>query len=288
VFVGQTRFSLFMPGAGAWRASGNSIFRTESEYRAYLFSEERLDIRSRIFFNYSLPQLADAAEGYDVTHLISYSENLPRKYQRKLEEASIEYSFLELDKVKTGGKPVNPKDIVSRRAGGVQRLFAEYRLDDDDMLSVDYFERLAEYVRPEYVGMYVSFGAGIAAIYVEGRFYDARRSRFPLIAIGLAKVCQIDPDGTITSPKKISHTMSDTVAPVILDSRRIMYIWTRLESSDMAVKDSTVKSQAELREILRKRNSKYPFLEDMEEVRVQFPHVVSRVTADPELFPVNV
>src|SRR5699024_123586 len=98
MFIGQTRFSLFMPGSSAWRASDNTRFRSESEYLEYLYSEERLEARAKLFFDFSLPQLADAARGYDVTHLVSYSDSLPAKYQRQLEEAAAGYDFLQLDR----------------------------------------------------------------------------------------------------------------------------------------------------------------------------------------------
>lgn len=285
MFIGQTRFSLFMPGSTNWRASDNTRFRSENEYLEYLYSEERLEARTKLFLDFSLPQLADAARGYDVTHLVSYSDSLPAKYQRQLEEAAAGYDFLQLDRVEAGNKATSPVAVAKRKANSKERLFIEYRLDDDDMLAVSYFDQLSAYARPEFVGMYVSFGAGIAVVYVDGKLYDARTCRHPMVAIGLAKICGIDQSGDVQAPKNIRHVIADTAAPVILDSRELSYVWTRHDSQDTAVKPAAGKTLSELREYLRHRNSRHPLVEDMDEVERHFPHIVNSMTADLDAFP---
>ena len=57
-FIGQTRFSLYVPNSVAWNVSNF----TEQEYIAHLFSDERMNVRAKIFSELSIP-LMDKMKG---------------------------------------------------------------------------------------------------------------------------------------------------------------------------------------------------------------------------------
>lgn len=286
MFIGHTRFSLFLPGDTSWRASRGELYKSEDEYRDYLFSQDRLDTRSRLFFEMSLPQLSAAAENHDVTHVVSYTETLPERYKRLIEDAAAEHSFLVPNKVSADRKSVSRSSIAKEKAAGAERVFAEYRLDDDDILSVDYFDQLASYTRPEFVGMVVSFGAGITAIYLDGQFYDVRWIQKPKIAVGLARICGVASDGSITAPRSApSHMRVDEYAPLIVDSRRPSYISTRHQTQDSSLMRLANKTEEERLKHLRWVNQKNPPVEDVAIAETPFPHIAHLMTGDLDLNP---
>jgi len=68
-FIGRTRYSLFVPNSASWRLSQAEDDQRAEEYQETLYNEDRLKVREDIFLNHTLPNLALAAEGFDVTHV---------------------------------------------------------------------------------------------------------------------------------------------------------------------------------------------------------------------------
>lgn len=237
LFIGHTRFSLFEPNSGAWVASNNSKFTSEDEYRAYLFSEERLSLRTKIFTEYSLPILASASSGYEYFHVVSYSDTLPAAYESALTDAAEEYPFVILNKYVGGHCTSNTHHVVARLFGpGGARSRGEaiglFRLDDDDLVTADYFRRMAQHVREDNVGYQVSFARGITALYRDGLFENFRETYHPMNSMGLLSVGRVTATGQFELPKEVSHTRSDRANPVILDARHLAYLWVRHETQD--------------------------------------------------------
>lgn len=231
----------------------------------------------------TLPQLAIAAKGRNVHHIVSYSDSLPHKYKRQLVEFAKLHHFIVLDECSESDKPMTPEELArSLIAQGEAALFAEYRVDDDDVLPVDYYGQLAPYLDTPFVGMYVSLGAGLTAIYRNGHFYDVRRCHSPMLAIGLAKICRIGEFGELDAPPVTRHTVADTVAPVILESRRLGFLWARHPDQDTAVSLSFSQSRGELFERARRQIERFPVEENMELVGEQFPTIRNRIHTDPE------
>lgn len=237
LFIGHTRFSIFNPDSIAWVASNGTRFASAEEYKAYLYSEERISLRCQIFIEYSLPQLALAAADHELHHVVSYSESLPREYQKELEEAAARFPFVVLACEGSGHKTLNPH-VLARQLifesdeRDSNEAFGLYRLDDDDLLSVDYFDQVQAFVRPDNVGMQVSLGRGVTVIYVDGEFYNAREAYSPMNSMGLLSICKFDEKGALVKPVDASHNRSDRSNPVILDSRKLSYLWVRHASQD--------------------------------------------------------
>lgn len=281
MFVGHTRFSLYQPRSTAWQASNGSRFSDSTEYKRHLFSDRRLEPRTRIFLEYTLPLLAKATSRYHVQHIISYSSELPPEYENALKNAAREFPFLILDKCSENQPPLTSGDYVSRiQRRGESMIFGSYRLDDDDVLPLTYFKQMERYLRPEYRGMNVSLGAGLTALYVDGEFYNARRCYHPMLGLGLLDVCQISATGKITAPRPIAHSRSDRANPVILDSRELGYLWVRHPLQDTALTASSL-NQEQLLERARKHMNIHPPAADREEIHKHFGTFSSRIHTRP-------
>lgn len=225
-YIGVTRFSLFIPESGSWRLSSTKT--SEEAYRRALFDEERLRSRFDIFSTISVPQLEAASKSFNVRHYIQYSSLLPQKFQDLLAELAERYSFLRLFKNDSTEQHAGLIESAAREltpATGVEdKLFVWYRLDDDDILSTNYFARLARYARQDNVGNVVSFGLGYAAAYHAQTLWNIRTDYRPKNSIGQAYISSIDSSGRVISPPPQNHALIDRWAPTILDSREPMFI----------------------------------------------------------------
>lgn len=283
LFVGHTRFSVFQPRSGAWKATNGTRFKTEEEYRSYLFSDERLANRADIFLNFSLPQVAKAAEGRNVVHLVSYSHYLPEKYELRLIEAAKKYSFVVLDKVSPSGEQLTTEDIArdelfSKFSSDPYQPFGVYRLDDDDLLPIDYFERHEKYVKEPFVGMQVSLGTGITAIYADGKFVNARRCYHPMLAIGFMSIQRFAEAGLVRPKTNVSHNMSDRYFPVVLDSSGLGFLWTRQVEQDTSLGLASSDREGILTSI-RNHINVHPPIDQSDNFEKYFPLLGGKLTA---------
>jgi hypothetical protein len=291
-YIGHTRFSLLIPESPAWFASNGSRFSNLGEYRDYLYSDERLSIRSDIFFNISLPQLRLASEGHEFRHVISYSDSLPIEYREQLAAAADEYEFLVLDCHGERGlrRPVNSIAKEMFAGGGNKRglTFGMFRLDDDDILAADFFSQMDQYVSDEHVGMQVSLGAGVTALYEGGKLYNPRHAHHPMIAIGLLNVCRFDADGQLIAPSEASHNRSDRTNPVILDSRKTSYVWLRHLEQDTTLRQASTDPR-EVLEATLKDMDHFPRAKDMSALAHAFPYLADRLRPqrDPSMLLVS-
>lgn len=273
LFIGHTRFSLFNPKSSSWRAT-NGRFATPEEYEAYLYSDERLTIRCKIFLEQSLPQLEAASKDHDLLHVVSYSGNLPAKFQQLLEDAADRFSFLVLDRHSEGRRPTDIDALARERLGGAG-AFATYRLDDDDLLTVDYFNQVAPYVRPENAGMQVSLASGLTALYADGKYSNIRETYWPMLAIGLLSICRFDTDGSLVKPAHAPHHLSDRTNPVILDSRKTSYLWVRHVDQDTAMDFNPDEARAKLVASM----SRFPAVNEYVDLANLFPVLAKNIRA---------
>lgn len=267
-FFGITRFSIYSPGSKAWAFSQQS----ESEYLEGLYSDERMIPRVEIFINRSLPIYQLMADKYSYRHILLYSEILPEKWKRALEEAAERFPVLVL--VKDGTKHSAP--MLEFLRGKESSSVAWFRVDDDDLLSSDYLDQLSSYVKPEFEGMAVSFGAGIAAYYSDGTFKNFRKYRFHLPSQGQAFIGRYDAKrGALDFPSGGDHTTIDMRTPVILDSRRPTYVCTHHASQDTKVNKDKGTVVSTVNSIL----SKMPQAENCTSLIELFPTMASDFAA---------
>lgn len=269
-FVGHTRFSLYQPRSRAWALSQGD------NYKERLFADRRLIPRLRIFTDHSLRLLEIAQRGHSVRLIVSYSREMPGEYRTALHRAADNYPFVILDECVEGVGQANmvrtALQMMERRPG----VFATFRVDDDDILPVDYFDRMSQHIRRDTVGSYVSLGRGVTATHDGEHFGKPHTVVHRMYSAGLLSVCSFDGQSTETPSPAQAHNRADEAAPTILDSRDLGFVWTRSLTQDTATVRGT-DSLGELdREISRLPESNY---EDVERL---FPGVFSTSRAHGE------
>lgn len=280
IFIGHTKFSVYTPVSGAWKATNGTRFKNQEEYKKYLFSDSRLKPRIDIFVNYSLPQLSLATRGHNVKHLVFYSEFLPSKYEQILLAAGEKYSFLILEKQRIGVAPTSLESFARvqlQSSGNPMQPFGIFRLDDDDILPADYFDQNARYVKHEFVGMQITHGVGVSAIYKDGQFFNARKTYHPMLNIGFASIHEFDSSGEMTKLPVASHNVADRTYPVILDSRKLGYLWTRHPAQDTAL-GLIETDESSLIDTLKRDMNRHPAIQDMGELSKSFPVLKEVIT----------
>lgn len=282
MFVGHTRFSLFVPDSASWRASNEQSRFTEDEYRDYLYDDDRLTLRADIFLNHTVPTLAQAAEGFDVKHIVSFSESLPLKFKNRLREAAHKYEVLHLDELPDGD---NGWTAVRRyiQSTGFKGTFGRYRLDDDDILSLHYFRTTQQYVKSEFEGMLVSMPLGVEAVYADEQFFHLREAHTPMNSMGLLSVCSVQDDGTVVEPQSGPHDKSDRFAPVILDASHLGYLRVIHPGQDNAMRHEPAVVMARLMENM----AAFPPFADVAALEAAFPTVTEQLQGQSTQLTVN-
>lgn len=230
-----------MPNSGQWEASNNSRFKTPDEYRDYLYSDERMGVRTEIFINQSLPILAKASVGYGYYHVVTYQDLMPAKFQHMLEDAAERYPFLALDKIVDGVGTMNSHRLLHRLHSPGKRMrgqpFGLFRLDDDDLLTMDYFDQMAPHIRQDTIGQRVSLGRGITALYRDGKYENIRNAYRLMNSMGLLSVGVVDASGKLILPPDVAHNRSDSHGTVIVNSERQSWLWVRHAGQDTALRE---------------------------------------------------
>lgn len=242
LFIGHTRFSVHQYKSGSFKATrqGDGGLFSEKEYTDWLYDEERLAPRTEIFIEESLPQLAASADACDLVHIVHYSASLPQKYQDLLRDAAVEYPFLHLNEAPSLVAPSAPSkkvlNAVLRGRLPEDRVFGIYRLDDDDVLPVNFFTRMSPYLVDEHVGWRISFPESLTAVRTKSEYILPWSRYFPKAAAGLMSIHQKLEDGSITGlqdrPPAKGHMKLDTAFPTVLDSREPGFFQARHKSQD--------------------------------------------------------
>lgn len=242
MIFGVTRYSVFIPGAKSWRASGMS----EADYRSHLYDPQRMKIKEKIFEDYSLPLiLTNLENNRNYYHFMEYSEELPRQYKDKLFEMCESHDRIVMIKHgEEGGRIDKIKEIVKRHAEKKSLsycVFGTFKLDDDDLISIDFVSRVNNYLEKRFVGFAISFGKGVIG-HFDPEFNDYisfKEVYQPKVNIGLTTIGSAEiVDGRLvgfrlTSPG--SHMSVDERLPLILDSREKIFLWTKSGVQDTAV-----------------------------------------------------
>lgn len=281
LFVGHTRFSVHQFGSryfNATREGSDGVGFTEQEYTDWLYSDERMNPRTEIFTQLSLPQLAQAAEDFNVVHYVSFSPSLPKKHKDALVAAAERYDFLELNETDKTVSSTPTRNLIRKAAqkhGLESGPVGVYRLDDDDVLSVNYFHLMAPYVRESHIGWWASQGLGIAAIRVGDDFVYVRDYYYPKSAFGPLCIAGYD-HGDVTHTQAPKHTIMDHSNPTILDSREPAYFHIRHRGQDSTLGGKPMPFYPEA--MLRIR-SQGPA--DLNQVRALFPLLADKLQLTP-------
>lgn len=281
LFVGHTRFSVHQFGSryfNATREGQAGAGFTEDQYTAWLYSDERLNPRTEIFTQLSLPQLAEAAKDFNVVHYVSYSPSLPQKHKDALLAAAERYDFLELNETERTVSSTPAKSLIRKAAhkhGLTSGPIGVYRLDDDDVLSVNYFHLMAPYVRSSHIGWWASQGLGVAAIRVVDEYVYVRDYYYPKSAFGPLCIAGYD-EGEVTHTQAPKHTIMDHTNPTILDSREPAYFHIRHRGQDSTLGGKPLPFYPEAMMRIRSQGPA-----DLTQVRTLFPLLADKLHLTP-------
>lgn len=282
LFIGHTRFSVHTYGSGqfnATRDASQGVGFTEAEYTSWLYDDRRLGPRMEIFTRYSLPQLARASEACHLVHYVSYSPSLPERYKTRLRKAAEDYEFLEINETSGTVSSFPPRKLIGevvKKFNPASGVYGVYRLDDDDILSVNYFDQMAPYVTPEHRGWWVSLGSGVAAINDGSCHVFARKHYRPKFALGLLYVGGVTDGGEVDPIRVRKHTVVDKYAPTIIDSRDAAFFHLRHEGQDSSLDAKVKPFYAEAYANLRGGDPA-----DLDVVRANFPYLSDVVSVSP-------
>lgn len=262
VFLGVTRFSIFSHGSSAWNLSKFE----KDKYFNELYQEERMNVRFDIFFNKALPIYEKWTNKHNYIHVIHYSMVMPKKYIDKLKKYSEKYSFIVLQEVDESDlTEINYKELLKNYDDVNLTVF---RVDDDDILSLDYLDKLSKY--SNYFGMIVSFGCGLSAYYNGKEYTEFRECHHRFLALGMAFIGKYSKNNNkVFLPRGGNHVEVDRFSPVIIDSTEPMFIWTQHKQQDTKVsyvdksyKISQVLDKNELISNTLNYSLKFPTLEE--------------------------
>lgn len=291
LFFGHTRFSVHQYGSGSFTVtkSDGTFGLNEEEYTKWLYDERRLDERTEIFLDLTVPQLEISSRGHELIHVVSVSPSLPDKYRRQLDLAAEHYSFLRVRETSRRAPAFAPPMLMRRvlRSRNIPgEIFGSFRLDDDDVLVADYFDRMSEYLIPEHIGWRVSFSSGLASIHTEAGYFEPYKEYDPKTGAGLLAIHQWSSSaqkirGLMEKHHRQGHHKVDSNFPTILDG--ISPGWLR---SRHRTQDSTASSRQAGMFLTREyRLSQRRQKADMEEASRLFPLLNKRIISDPPAHP---
>lgn len=236
------------------------------EYLNAIFAPERLAARESLFSGLTLPSIANQTLKPDRSwfrlHILT-SDALPAENRANLDRIIAPYDWAHIHSGPVEGpggrhhqhwvseflketaqrpRPTWAETIFGRQPQREPFPFMTMRLDDDDGLSEDFFERLRPYCTADHEGHVISFGQGYCALYDPDseRFTDFAKILSPNIGLGLSCVSMFDPQsGKITSKVKDifeagTHHHVANKAIVITDNIKPSYIRTIAPNQDSA------------------------------------------------------
>ena len=215
--IGVTRFSVVKPGGSGL----NLVSKNKDDHEEYLkqlFDEERMLDRIHIFGRLAAPIYQSFADRYDYVHLVQYSKELPERYRLALQKIAGKYPVIKPVLVTDESIVDSVKKHVLTWDKGFRGVFAWIRVDDDDLLSIDYLDALSRYLTVKNVGCAISFSTLIVGQYSTGRLLNFRQAVQPKNSIGQAYVCWANRiTGVVDTPPMYSHAEIDKHLPLILD-----------------------------------------------------------------------
>ncbi|MCT1403453.1 putative rhamnosyl transferase [Paenibacillus sp. p3-SID867] len=229
------RYSLLTSKRDSW-----IIARQDFEnYRKQLFDNGRLSQREQFFEKITLSSIINQSikpNKDNCTLIILTSDELPKEHYNKLHDMVSIYPWVKIISLPPDGNFGNSISSIVKTellSFNEEVCYCTVRLDDDDGLSFNYFEKIQQYMHSKFNKMCISFGLGVAGVYdpLSGVFTSVHEYYQPKIAIGLAYIDQFNPQDKIDSEIITifhlgNHQKIDSRCPVVVDSRDIIFFRT--------------------------------------------------------------
>ncbi|KIC32468.1 putative rhamnosyl transferase [Leisingera sp. ANG-M7] len=135
--IGLCRFSY--PALGGFQVEHDTV----AERIAYLYSEERMEERFRLFETVALPSLRAQTDA-DFDLIIVTGDSLPRHHRGRLQDLTAD-----MPQVRIVAEPPRRhrqvmKEILNAARRNPDQPCLQFRADDDDAVAVEFVERLRE------------------------------------------------------------------------------------------------------------------------------------------------
>ena len=138
--IGLCRFSY--PALGGFQVT----HETTEERIAYIWAEDRLEERFRLFECVTLPGLR-AHTDQDFTLIVLIGDSFPKHHRDRLRDLTADLRQIKI----VAQPPQNNREIAKALLNGARRNpdspCIQFRLDDDDAVAVDFVERLRDAAR---------------------------------------------------------------------------------------------------------------------------------------------
>ncbi len=235
VFV-MIRYSALTESSGSWAIGRDKSFES---YKETLFSPERLRLHEKLFREVTLPSLM-RMDRQLTTVLIFTSDELPENHLKNLNDMVNGLDNFKIVLLPRSGKLISHMhDCLYQQLQLFKEdvCYATVRVDDDDALSNDFFKHIFEYVKPAYQGHAISFALGVVGFFDGVKYVGFNKRKSPLTALGLSFINVFKMTDRKPNPLSIyglgKHSNIDERHPVIMLSKKIMYIRTMHEESDV-------------------------------------------------------
>ena len=180
----------------AWEIAKEESF---ANYKANLFASKRLDTKFRLFENIVIPNLlaVEQLSPIQVQVQLLIAAELPKHYKARLTTLGTAHNFITIHEVARDeviARKITEIIEAELKAAKNDTTFATVRLDDDDLLSHQFGEKLSKYITQPFCGHIVSFSKGFEAYIdlADKRLEPVVRISAPKIALGMAHINHYD------------------------------------------------------------------------------------------------
>ena len=155
-----TRFSLVVTSMLTSTRTGSY-----SEYLKYLFSDERMNVKFKLFESITLPSIVNQLDLKNVYWIICVSNKMPERYLNRLNNLIKPYDFIKTLTFKDN-EDVNDNIISTKLFQAYKnKIKATIRLDDDDGLSRCHTKNVKKYMQHRYLDHILGFKSGLSYNY---------------------------------------------------------------------------------------------------------------------------
>ena len=225
---------------------------SQSEYLKYLFGDERMNIKFKLFESITLPSIVNQFDLKNVYWIICISDKLPERHLNRLNKLIKPYSFIKTLTFKDN-ENINNKIISTQLFQAYKnKIKATIRLDDDDGLLRTHTQNVRKYIQLRYLGHILGFQAGISYSY---NLHKCERVHFPK-SIHAVGCCYYSLEKTIFDC--IDHSYYLKEYKCIVDKAHISWI----------ISDSTISDSQR-----NKDEEQFKYTKSIDLINKYFPHI---------------
>lgn len=273
-YFGATRFSVFSPRSVSWRLTRERGAFDPAAYEAALFADVRMEPRIKIFCDLAAPVYQKMAESHEFRHFVYYSTRMPERWTNILRETAEKYPVLCLmpvdsDRLETIG---HVTQVMREASASEDALVFLFRIDDDDLLSIDYLDQISEYMHELHAGYGVSLADGYAGLYEAGGYQEFRKHTQILTSIGQGTIGSWNSaSAKLNVPQISNHNRTHFRMSVLVSAQRPSFVQTRHVGQDTASREGAGESSESARGDLLTRFRKLREVDSTSELVSQFP-----------------